>query len=321
MAQRVRYDATAVRPSWDELPDRVRDLVVGWVGEPVAARSAGGGFTRGFASTLVRDDGSATFVKAVPFSNVHITASYRREIAVHAVLPAAVPAPRLLRSAEVGGTGDGWVVLAFEHVEGRMPGNPWTATDLAIAVGALEEMAGTLRELRWDDPSTLTAWAAEDAEVFTLWASYDGSTLGDGLDEFVAAHHGRLAEATDRSLEVFRGDTWAHCDVRADNLVMTDERAWVVDWNWLCRAPEWVDLGLMLPQVHADGVDLAPAYASSLLADVDPDDLDAAIAWLGSLMLHLCDQPVFEGGSPWIRPHQRWTAQACLSLLRARWES
>ena len=31
------------------------------------------------------------------------------------------------------------------------------------------------------------------------------------------------------------------------------------------------------------------------------------------------DQPVFEGGSPWIRPHQLWTGEACLRLLRTRW--
>ena len=38
-----------------------------------------------------------------------------------------------------------------------------------------------------------------------------------------------------------------------------------------------------------------------------------------SLMVFFSGQPVFEGGSPWIRPHQAWTAEACLRLLRSRW--
>jgi hypothetical protein len=319
MVERVPYDATAVRPSWDELPPHVRDVVVGWVGDPVAARSAGGGFTRGFASTLTSGDGSRSFVKAVPFSNVHITASYRREAMVHTVLPDAVPVPRLRHSAEVGEGDDGWVVLAFDHVEGRMPGTPWTGADLVTVVRTLEQMAAALHGVDWDDTTTLVDEAAADPAVLTLWQRYDASRLPDGLDEFVTAHRERLGAATARSLEAFRGDTWAHLDVRADNLVVAGDRAWVVDWNWMCRGPEWADLALLLPQVHADGVDLAPAYASPLIADVDPEKVDAAVAWLGALMTVLGEQPVFEGGSPWIRPHQAWTAEACLRLLRSRW--
>jgi len=321
MAERVRYAATAVRPSWVDLPEHVRDVVVGWVGDPVAWHSAGGGFTRGFASTLMDADGACTFVKAVPFSNVHITASYRREIAVHAVLPDGVPAPRLLHSAEVGEGDDGWVVLAFEHVVGRMPGEPWTAADLATAVTALERMADALGGVAWDDPATLLDMVLEDPEVMTLWSTYDVARLPADLGAWVAERRERLATATARSLEALRGEGWAHCDVRADNMVLDGNAVWIVDWNWLCRAPAWVDLALLLPQVHADGVDLATAYSSRLVAEVDPADLDAAIAWLGALMLLCADQPVFEGGSPWIRPHQLWTGEACLSLLRARWDA
>jgi hypothetical protein len=321
VAERVRYAGTAVRPSWVDLPVHVRDVVVDWIGEPVAWHSAGGGFTRGFASALMDADGVCTFVKAVPFSNVHITASYRREIAVHAVLPADVPVPRLLHSAEVGEGDDGWVVLAFEHVAGRMPGEPWTATDLALAVTALERMADGLRAVEWDDPTALLDMVLEDPEVMTLWSTYDVARLPDDLAAWLDAHRELLVAATARSLEAFRGEGWAHCDVRADNMVLDGGTVWIVDWNWLCHAPAWVDLALLLPQVHADGVDLAVAYSSRLLAAVDPVDVDAAIAWLGALMLFCADQPVFEGGSPWIRPHQLWTGQACLRLLRARWEA
>ena len=105
----------------------------------------------------------------------------------------------------------------------------------------------------------------------------------------------------------------------ATNIVIDGDRAWIVDWNWLCRAPEWSDLVLLLPLVHADGVDLAPAQASWLLSRVPAADVDAAVAWLGALMLRLADEPVVPGGSGWIGPHRRWTAQACLRFLRDRW--
>jgi hypothetical protein len=180
-------------------------------------------------------------------------------------------------------------------------------------------MADALLPVEWDDPTTLVDMVLEHPEVMTLWESYDVSRLPDGLREWADAHRERLATATARSVAAFRGDGWAHGDVRADNMVVEGSTVWIVDWNWLCRAPAWADLGLLLPQVHADGVDLAPAYASRLLAGIDPADLDAGIAWLATLMLLCADQPVFEGGSPWIRPHQRWTGEACLGLLRRRW--
>jgi hypothetical protein len=318
VAERPPYDATAVRPGWDELPEDVRTWIAGRVGEPVEVRSAGGGFTRGFAAALTDASGRTSFVKAVPASITHIAASYRREIEVHALLPAATPTPRLLHSSSVGEGDDEWTVLVFEHVAGHMPGVPWTAADLALVVRALEQSALALRELEWHDEATVLGFA-EGEDLVAFWSAYDVAALPDGLDAWVAAQRDRLAAATSRADSALRGGAWTHSDVRGDNVVADGERAWIVDWNWLCRGPEWSDLALLLPMVHADGVDLAPAYDSWLLADVPVDDVDAAVAWLGALMLRFADDPVFPGGSPWLRPHQHWTGQACLRLLRDRW--
>ena len=317
---RPPYDATAVRPSWVELPEHVRRLVVGWTGEPAAVRNAGGGFTPGFAAALIGATGFSAFVKAVPASNELISASYRREIEVHALLPAGIPAPRLLRSSTVGEGADAWTVLAFEHIEGHMPGVPWVADDLVLVVRALEDAAISLREIDWHDDATILGFS-EGLDLVDLWATYDASGLPDDLDSWVPAHVERLRAATEHAALALRGDAWTHSDIRGDNLIVDGVRAWVVDWNWLCRGPDWSDLALLLPMVHADGVDLAPAYDSWLLADVPDDDLDAAVAWLGGLMLQVADEPEFPGGSPWLRPHQRWTAHACLRLLRDRWST
>jgi Ser/Thr protein kinase RdoA (MazF antagonist) len=248
----------------------------------------------------------------------HIASSYRREARVHAVLPDSAPTPRLLHEAEVDVDGDEWVVLVLEHVEGRMPGLPWTSADLAPTVRALEQLATSVRGLDWHEEASLLDFAEGD-DLVGLWSAYDAAWLPDGLGTWVREHAGELRAATEHAGLALRGDDWTHADIRGDNLLVGADRAWVVDWNWLCRGPAWIDLALLLPMVRADGVDLAPAYSSWLLADVPAADLDAAVAWLGALMLAHVDDPVFPGGSPWLRPHQRWTGAACLSLLRERW--
>jgi hypothetical protein len=316
--ERPPYDATAVRPGWDDLPAQVRARVVAWCGEPVETRSAGGGFTRGFASTLTDAAGRRSFVKAVPASVEHIAASYRREIEVHALLPASTPTPRLLHSGSVDADGDEWTLLVFEHVTGHMPGVPWTDADVAPVVRALEHSALALREIDWHDDATILGFS-DGEDLPALWPAYDVSALPADLGSWVDAHRDRLQHATAHAEVALRGDAWTHSDVRGDNLLVDGDRAWIVDWNWLCRGPQWSDLALLLPMIHGDGADLGPAYASWLLADVAADDLDAAIAWLGALMLRFADEPVFPGGSPWLRPHQHWTGRACLRLLRDRW--
>ncbi len=318
MGERPPYDATAVRPGWETLPDAVRTLITGWTGEPLEVRNAGGGFTRGFAAALTDARGRTSFVKAVPATSTHIAASYQREIEVHALLPAGTPTPRLVHSGTVGEGDDEWTVLVFEHVAGHMPGLPWTADDLALVIRALEQSALALRGLVWSDTAAILGFS-DGEDLVAFWSTYDGSSLPNGLDSWVVAHRDRLRSATARAEVALLGEAWTHSDVRGDNVVVDGDRAWIVDWNWLCRGPEWSDLALVLPMVHADGVDLAPAYDSWLLADVAPDDLDAAVAWLGALMLRFAEEPVFDGGSPWLRPHQHWTGRACLRLLRDRW--
>jgi hypothetical protein len=249
--------------------------------------------------------------------------SYRREAQVHEVLPAGVPAPRLRASAVVG-AGDGsdggeWVVLGFEHHPGRMPGLPWTPEDLTRTIGALERIADALRGLEWTEGRWLADEIAAGDEA-QVWATVGPELLPEDLHDWFTAHRTRLTEATVAAEDALRSDEWAHCDVRADNLVVDPDGAvWITDWNWLLHAPEWADLGLLLPQLHADGVDLGPAYSSRLLAGVPADDLDAGLAWLAALMFVSAPQEPFPGASPYLRDHQRWTGEATLRLLRERW--
>ncbi len=115
--------ATARRLEWAFLPPGIRRYVERRCGSPVvAAHSQGAGFTPGFASVLVCEDGSRHFVKAAstkaqrPFAD-----AYREEARRLASLPEGVPAPRLSWLLD-----DDWVVLGIEHVEATNPARPWS---------------------------------------------------------------------------------------------------------------------------------------------------------------------------------------------------
>ena len=117
------HGRTARRLEWTHLPRRVRTAVEGQCGSPVAsATSQNGGFTPGFASVLVCEDGSHHFVKAASTKAQRLFAdAYREEARKLAALPADAPAARLLWTLDV----DDWFVLSTEYVEARAPRRPW----------------------------------------------------------------------------------------------------------------------------------------------------------------------------------------------------
>src|SRR4051812_3828429 len=116
--------AAGQRIAWEALPEHIRGAVEGWLGSPVvSATTQPGGFSPGVASRLVAADGRRVFVKAVSATpNRDSPRFHRREIQIAGALPASAPVPRLLWSMDEGG--DGWVVLAFEDVEGQHPALP-----------------------------------------------------------------------------------------------------------------------------------------------------------------------------------------------------
>ena len=135
---------TARRLEWAFLPPNLRAWIERRCGSPVvSAISQTSGFTPGFASVLVCEDGSRHFVKAAstkaqrPFAD-----SYREEARKLAALPPEVPAPRLLWHLD-----DDWVVLGTEYVAARLPHRPWRAEDLDALLDALgDELVHRLQE-------------------------------------------------------------------------------------------------------------------------------------------------------------------------------
>jgi len=302
----IPHGRTARRLEWSHLPRPVRALVEERCGAPVVeATSQGGGFTPGFASVLVCEDGSRHFVKAASTVAQRIFAeSYREEARKLSALPETVPAPRLQWLED----GD-WVILGLEYVEARAPGRPWRPDELDLALDALEAVADELTPV----PESL------DLEPITV-------ELGDwpGLwetvrDRDVRGHAGEAAALAEGFAEVAGGETVVHTDVRDDNVLLTpDGRALFCDWNWPVVGADWLDSLILLISPRGDGVDVERVVVERrLLRDVPPDHVDRVLALLAGYLLSHADDPV-PPTSPHLRAAQRWQGEAVWDWLCER---
>ncbi|MCF6379633.1 phosphotransferase [Nocardioides KLBMP 9356] len=305
----VPHGKTARRLEWAFLPPHLRAWIERRCGSPVAsAISQNGGFTPGFASVLVCEDGSRHFVKAASVKAQRLFAdSYREEARKLAALPPAVPAPRLKWHLD-----DDWVVLGIEHVAARAPRRPWVREELDALLDSLEQVADAVTP----PPAGLALDTAEAdfAPMLEHWTALRERRTDLGAD--------RLAEAealARRYADVVGGDTLVHTDVRSDNvLIDPDGRALICDWNWPVRGAAWFDSFAALLAPRAERVDVDAVIASRrLLKDVDPEAFDINLALYVGYFLIQCELPA-PSTSPHIRDHQRWCGEVCWDWLAER---
>ena len=293
----------------------MRNAIEDRLGSKVAdAQSQAGGFSPGVAARLELTDGTRVFVKAVSSSpNRDSPAIYRREARIAAALPAHVPAPALRWSSDDGD----WVVLAFDDIDGRTPELPWIATELERVLDALHALADALT------PSPIPLEPASEAlgRLFGGWRDVaNGSVETAALPAGVYDHLAELVELETGWPEAVRGDALVHLDVRADNLLLTDDRVYVVDWPWAAVGARWLDLVAMLPSVAMQGgPDPDTVWRAHPLSEgVHDDDVDALIAALTGMLVYRSLQPPAPG-IPTLRSFQAAQgAQAMAWLARRR---
>ncbi|MEU1479485.1 aminoglycoside phosphotransferase family protein [Streptomyces sp. NPDC005760] len=307
--------ATGVRVPWEELPAAVRDAVADLLGEPVAqATTQPGGFSPGAATRVRTVTGRRAFVKAVSGdTNPHSPGLHRAEARNAAALPATVSAPRLLGTYDDGT----WVALVYEDVPGRHPHVPWRRAELARVLDAVTELSRTLTPPPLDAPPAGTALAG----TFTGWQQLLlHEDLAERLGPWAAGRLRRLAELAAPWPEAVTGDTLAHGDLRADNILLTDDgRTVFVDWPHALRGAPWFDLLVMLPCVRAQGgPDPEELFtAHPLGATADPDAVTTALAALtGYFLYHSLLPP--PPGLPTLRAFQRAQGDTALTWLRRR---
>ncbi|WP_182902035.1 phosphotransferase [Microbispora sp. H10830] len=310
--------AGGVRLPWTAVPAHLRLAVELHLGDRVTeAVTQPGGFSPGVAARLRLAGGGRAFVKAVgPEPNPVSPGIHRSEARVAAALPATAPAPRLLASFDE----DGWVVLLFEDVDGRTPAQPWVPAELDLVLGAMAELAESLTPA----PVAVPPAAERLAEEYQGWRRLAAGPDGLGVDGSDAAwarrHLDRLAELEAAWGRAVEGDTLAHADLRADNLLLTvDGRVRVVDWPWACLAASWFDLLGMLPSVAMQG---GPPPAEvfdghPVAAKADGDAVTAVLAAVTGFFLQRGSLPP-PPGLPTLRAFQLAQGRAALAWLRQR---
>ncbi|MBL7260391.1 phosphotransferase [Paractinoplanes lichenicola] len=297
--------ATGTRIGWRDLPTGVRQRIEGIVGGPVvAAVSQTGGFSPGTADRVVTADGRRAFVKAVtPALNERSAELAREEARISAALPEHAPTPRVLGSFDDGD----WVVLVLEDVEGVPPRTPWVESEIDAAVAALAELADALT------PAPLPVPAVTDhlAEGFGGWRRLAADPPAD-LDPWAAAHLPALIAAAEHGLAALSdGDTLAHCDIRADNiLVRPDGRLVIVDWPWAATAPPWLDRVLLALNIIVHGGD-----PERVIADLDRRNVVGVMAGFAGFFRDISRLPP-PPSLPSVRSFQRWQADELLPWLR-----
>jgi Phosphotransferase enzyme family len=307
--------ATGERLDWADAPAWLRAEVEGRLGgRVVEATTQPAGFSPGIAARLRLDDGRRAFVKAVgpePRQPRHPP----RRGPHHGRAPPLGPAPRLLWSLDRRG----WVALGFEDVDGAHPALPWRPGELRRVLDMVAAMAAALTPA----PAGFPSVGDRLADSFAGWRRLAAArAAGDdlaGLDPWAARHLDRLADLEAGWPAAADGPTLLHCDLRADNLLLTPSRVVAVDWPYACVGAAWVDLLLLLPSVAMQGgPDPEPAFAAHpVAAGADPRAVTTTlVAWAGFLVAGARLPP--PPGLPTLRAFQHGQAVVALDWLRRR---
>jgi Phosphotransferase enzyme family len=287
-------------------------------GRIVGAETQPGGFSPGAAVRLRLADGRRAFAKAVgPELNPDSPGIYRAEARIAARLPATVPAPRLLASFE----DSEWVMLLFEDIDGRLPAQPWIPGELDRALDAV----GMLAEELTPAPAGIDAPTVAErfGDDFRGWrhlaaARDDGDGLA-GLDPWAHRNLSRLADLESGWEQAAQGGALVHADLRADNLLLTEDKVYVVDWPWACTAQPWFDLIAMLPSIGMQGGPAPETIVRThpVTKTADPDAITAVVAAITGYFIDRSRQPP-PPGLPTVREFQRGQGQIALDWLQER---
>lgn len=280
-------------------------------GKVVEAITQPGGFSPGLAARLRLEDGRRVFVKAVSeTANPDTPEMHRREARIVAALPASAPVPRLLWTYDDAG----WVALAFEDVDGRHPGAPWTEADLALVIDAVKKMAVDLT------PSPVatqaTASGAFEHGVNGWRAARERGERR--LDPWCLKHIARLADLESLAPAAAAGETLLHFDTRADNLLIAGDRVFVLDWPQARIGAAFVDWLIMAPSVAMQGGPATAEFMSRFdLSGVPQENVNAILcSTAGYFVVRALDPAPL--GLPTLRAFQAAQGEVTLAWLRER---
>lgn len=269
------------------------------------------GFSPGLAARLRLEDGRRVFLKAVSEeANPDTPDIHRREARILAALPATAPIARLLWSYDE----KGWVALCLEDVEGRHPDEPWTERDLDLVIACVEKMSRDLTPSPIQVDMTLPEFFRSTINGWRIALERGESRL----DAWALRNLDRLAKLEGRAPGAVEGDALVHCDIRADNLLISGERVYVLDWPWARTGAAWIDLVAMAPSVTMQGGPLPEQFLTRLdLRGVTGGAIDAVVASLAGYFVVRALEPAPQG-IPTVRAFQAAQGRVSIAWLRER---
>ncbi|WP_161962518.1 phosphotransferase family protein [Nocardioides speluncae] len=242
------------RVDWYDLPYSVRCAVEAECGLVVGVTTPDGGRNANLIVVLEVQDGRQVFVKGVQADTAE-AAGFRREAALNPALPAV--APRLLWQVEV----DGWLMLGFEYIPGRHADLSLGSADLILVADAVSAIA----RHRAPIPTPELPALADKITRISAWTRL-GSDPPSNLDPWARANLDRFADADECAAEWAAGDSLAHTDLHAHNILVNDA-AHVVDWSWAHRAAPWIDAAYLVIRLIQNGH--GPAQAEQWAATTE----------------------------------------------------
>jgi hypothetical protein len=309
------------RLDWDELPEHVLGFVADALGAPVvAADTRFGGFSPGVAACVEAGHGTRAFVKAVSTDqNPDTPGLLRDEIDTLRRLPHGVAVPKLRGVLDDGH----WVAMVFDEVRGRAPTQPWRHDEIVRALTALDRLVDQLTPA--PDVTAGVPWrtfADVHPESFTGWARL-AAQPPDDLDGWSRRHLDRLVELESRWDAASEGKTLGHGDLRADNMLLTEQVVYpggvaFVDWAWAATCAPWVDPVLLLGTADLPGARRDELLTVSAACRGLPDEIvNVLLAMLAGMLAAACRRPPVPS-LPTLRGFQRKTSEVALSWLRHR---
>lgn len=313
--------AQGVRQEWSDIPTKIRTLIEAYLGsEVIRAETQVGGFSPGVAARLYTEDGQCFFLKAMGTDiNPTSVSFHRREIGINSKFPSNTIAPKLLWSHDDADDTE-WVALLFDNIEGINPQTPWQENDLKRVMQAMSDLSEILTPSPVA-PETIASASDYFSNRIYGWQKIKAneSTYFEKLDDWSKQHLDALCELEKKAPQAVEGQTLVHFDIRADNIVMTDEAVWFVDWPHACIGAKWLDVILFAPSVAMqdglqpeDLIQLHPACQ-----EADPDVITAAIVSMAGMLSFNALLPA-PAGLPTLREFQAAQAEVARQWIAQR---
>lgn len=319
----IDYRRTARRLGWETVPVQAVRALEGSLGRSVvgAGPPAGSGFGGQYAGTLTLDDHSRVFVKAAPPWIAYQAGCLLMEEAILHRLPTTVPHSRVVGRASALG----WELLALEQVDGSMPGFPWTTAHLGAAYASCSALGEVPEPRALTDRQWAEHFHRDDCHGADIAGLRDGSYrrpaehgVDPWLEAMVTVHGAEIADLADSSRTV-TGEALLHNDLRPDNLLINDAgQAVLLDWNWVCVGPPWLDFLGLLPMAHRQGLPVRPWLEAPLFAGADDATIDAVLGAIAVKMLGGQDEALAPGLPETVWEHKLVHACDAVRLLADR---